>query len=76
MNPTRNQRIAVVGGGLGGISAAASLAAEGFPVALFEKNAHLGGKLNQLELAGFRFDLGPSILILPQIFRALFERVG
>ena len=41
-----------------------------------EVAAHLGGKLNQLELAGFRFDLGPSILILPQIFRALFERVG
>jgi diapolycopene oxygenase len=66
----------VIGGGLGGISAAVSLAADGFDVRLVEKNGHLGGKLNLLEKDGFSFDLGPSILTLPHIFRSLFNRAG
>lgn len=72
----RRETVLVVGGGLGGLSVAASLAAEGFHVVLHEKNSHLGGKLNLHEEKGFKFDLGPSILILPQIFARLFERAG
>ena len=69
-------RVAVVGAGLGGLSAAASLAAAGYAVTLFEKNPQLGGKLNVLERDGFSFDLGPSIMTLPQIFRDLFAPAG
>lgn len=76
MAERRSQRVAVIGAGLGGISAAASLATQGFPVTVFEKNEKIGGKLNQAERGGFRFDLGPSILILPHLFRRLFERAG
>jgi diapolycopene oxygenase len=76
MTVRRGQRVVVVGAGLGGISAAISLASEGFDVTVFEKNAHVGGKLNHQEVGGYRFDLGPSILILPHIFRRLWERVG
>lgn len=61
---------------MGGISAAASLAAAGYEVEIYEKNDHVGGKLNLLQKNGFSFDLGPSILTLPHIFRALFERAG
>ena len=68
--------IAVVGAGLGGVSAAISLAQEGYAVTLFEKNRQIGGKLNELKAEGFTFDLGPSILTLPHIFRRLFERSG
>lgn len=64
--------VVVIGGGLGGLSAAVSLAQSGFNVTLFEKNHHLGGKLNRLEQDGFGFDLGPSILTMPQIFEKLF----
>jgi diapolycopene oxygenase len=71
-----NKKVAVVGAGLGGIAAALSLATEGFEVELFEKNERIGGKLNLLEKEGYSFDLGPSILILPQYFRSLFERAG
>ncbi|MBN2491580.1 MAG: NAD(P)-binding protein, partial [Planctomycetes bacterium] len=70
------KKVIVIGGGLGGISAAASLAAEGFEVEVIEKNAHLGGKLNVLEKEGFSFDLGPSILTMPHIFERLFLRAG
>ncbi len=69
-------RVAVIGAGLGGLAAAVTLAAAGFKVDIFEKNRHLGGKLNRLVQDGFGFDLGPSILTLPQIFRQLFERAG
>jgi len=68
--------VAVIGAGLGGLSAAISLAAEGFKVSVFEKNDKAGGKLNVLRRQGFSFDLGPSILTMPQIFQSLFEQAG
>jgi len=58
------------------MSASVMLASKGFHVTLLEKNQHLGGKLNQLEVGGFSFDLGPSIFTLPHIFRPLFEGDG
>ena len=70
------KKVIVIGGGLGGLSAAAALAAEGFHVSLHEKNDKLGGKLNEMSLQGFKLDLGPSIIILPQLFRRIFERAG
>lgn len=72
-----NQKNAIViGGGLGGLSAAISLAAKGCNVTLIEKNDHLGGKLNLLEIDGYSFDMGPSIFTLPQYFESLFARAG
>ncbi|SJM92400.1 phytoene desaturase family protein [Crenothrix polyspora] len=76
MNATQNKHVVVIGAGLGGLSAAISLASEGFSVDLLEKNDKVGGKLNVLEKDGFSFDLGPSILTMPHIFQRLFERVG
>ncbi len=76
MNTNNKPHIVVIGAGLGGLSAAISLATEGFSVDLLEKNDKVGGKLNVLEKDGFTFDLGPSILTMPHIFRALFERAG
>ncbi|HNT97370.1 MAG TPA: phytoene desaturase family protein [Elusimicrobiales bacterium] len=72
----KDKKAVVIGAGIGGLSAAVSLACAGYEVALFEKNKGPGGKLNQLEKDGFRFDLGPSILTMPQIFRDLFARAG
>ena len=68
--------IAIIGAGIGGMSAAIMLARQGLRVTLIEKNQHLGGKLNLLETSGFKFDLGPSIFTLPQVFRPLFESGG
>ena len=70
------KRVIVIGSGLGGISAAISLAQEGYAVAIHEKNAQIGGKLNVLKAQGYSFDLGPSILTLPHLFGRLFERSG
>ncbi len=68
------KQILVLGAGLGGISAAISLAQEGYGVTIIEKNAQIGGKLNVLEVDGYTFDLGPSILTLPHLFEELFAR--
>ena len=70
------QHIVVIGAGLGGLSAAISLATEGFSVDLLEKNDKVGGKLNILHKDGFSFDLGPSILTMPHIFEQLFTKAG
>ncbi len=67
------KKIIIIGGGLGGISAAIRLAQRGFDVSLYEKNNHIGGKVNRLETEGFGFDLGPYILTMPYIFKNLFN---
>lgn len=72
----RQQKIVIIGAGLGGLSAAISLATEGFEVCLLDKNDKIGGKLNVMEKQGFTFDMGPSILTMPHIFRNLFEQAG
>ncbi|MGE7877739.1 phytoene desaturase family protein [Peribacillus muralis] len=72
----KNKTVIIIGGGLGGLSAAISLAQAGYDVSLYEKNNHIGGKLNRLDQDGFGFDLGPSILTMPQIFERLFTASG
>lgn len=70
------KKVVVIGGGLGGLSAAISLQQKGYDVDIYEQNKHLGGKLNRLEQDGFGFDLGPSILTMPHIFETLFQQSG
>ncbi|MGF2617808.1 phytoene desaturase [Rossellomorea vietnamensis] len=66
----------VIGGGLGGLSTAISLASKGHKVTVFEKNERAGGKLNIRKGKGYSFDTGPSILTMPWVLENLFERAG
>jgi phytoene desaturase len=66
----------VVGGGLAGLAAAVELTTAGVKVTVVERNAHLGGKMNVLDEAGFRFDMGPTILTMPQVVRGIIARSG
>lgn len=70
------KKVIVIGAGLGGLSAAIRLAAEGFSVCVLEKNENVGGKVNLLESNGYSFDTGASLLTMPHIFRELFEAAG
>lgn len=70
------ERVGIIGGGLGGLAAACTLAARGYQVVLFEKSAWLGGKAAVLQSHGFRFDMGPTILTLPSVLRRLFDEAG
>ena len=68
--------VGIIGGGLGGLAAAATLAARGHKVTLLEKNAWLGGKAAVLEEDGFRFDMGPTILTMPRVLERVFGESG
>jgi diapolycopene oxygenase len=70
------ERVAIVGGGLGGLAAACTLAARGHRVELFEAGSHLGGKAAELNASGFRFDMGPTILTVPEVLRRVFAEAG
>ncbi|MBN1408103.1 MAG: phytoene desaturase [Calditrichaceae bacterium] len=71
-----NKSIGVIGGGLGGLTAALRLAKNGFKVSLFEKNQSLGGKMNQVIHGGYRFDTGPSLLTMPFVIDELYYYLG
>ncbi|MEU4161951.1 NAD(P)-binding protein, partial [Actinoplanes sp. NPDC026670] len=60
--------VVVVGAGVGGLAAAVRLAAAGHRVTVHERAAEAGGKLAVYERDGYRFDTGPSLLTLPQVF--------
>ena len=73
MKTNKTEKIGIIGGGLGGLAAACTLAARGYQVVLFEANPWLGGKAAELNQQGFRFDMGPTILTLPSVLRRIFE---
>ncbi len=70
------KRIAIIGGGLGGLAAACTLAARGYSVAVYEKSPWLGGKAAELKEAGFRFDMGPTIVTIPAVLKQIFDEAG
>ncbi len=70
------KRIGIIGGGLGGLASACTLAARGYSVVLYERNEWLGGKAAVLEQDGFRFDMGPTIVTLPSVLRRIFAEAG
>jgi diapolycopene oxygenase len=72
----RNKPVIVIGGGLGGLASACTLAARGHRVVLFESNKWMGGKAAVHEEGGFRFDMGPTILTMPSVLRRIFAEAG
>ncbi len=70
------KQIAVIGSGFAGLSAATSLASEGYAVTIYEKNATPGGRARKFMSDGFTFDMGPSWYWMPDVFEAYFNRFG
>src|SRR5687767_14006772 len=68
--------VGVIGGGLGGLAAAAVLSARGHDVVVFDQNSWMGGKAALLEQDGFRFDMGPTILTVPAVLRRIYSEAG
>jgi len=76
MNNAGEKKVLIVGGGLGGLSAAIHLRLAGFDVSVYEANERVGGRANLIERDGFRFDTGPSLLNYPWVFERLFAAAG
>ena len=73
---TISKKALIIGAGVGGIATAVSLAQKGFEVEVYEKNATPGGRCGQMTQEGHRFDLGATILLMPSIYRNVFEGLG
>ncbi len=66
----------VIGAGIGGIATAARLARHGFQVTVLEKNATPGGRCNQIVKDGHRFDIGPTLFLMPEVWEETFAALG
>ena len=71
-----SQKAIVIGAGVGGLTAAMKLAHAGLDVELYEKSAVPGGRCGRVEVGDFRFDLGPTILLMPFVLQQAFESIG
>ncbi|NUU76999.1 phytoene desaturase family protein [Paenibacillus xylanilyticus] len=71
-----SRKVVIVGAGFGGLSCAIRLASQGVRVTMLERQAHAGGKLQQVILDGYHFDRGPSTITMPSAFRSVFEHAG
>ncbi len=69
-------RVVVIGAGVGGLSVALELKRHGFDVLVLERNGGIGGKASERTEAGFRWDEGPSILVMPWVYQTLFRASG
>lgn len=79
----RGDRVAIIGGGIGGLAAAASLATHGLDVALYEALPHLGGKIRRISPEGLAtdavadpIDTGPTVFTMRWVFDELFAEAG
>ena len=71
-----NKKVVVIGAGIGGLGTAGLFAKKGYDVTVLEKNATLGGRANIFEADGFKFDMGPSWYLAPDLFEHFFNLMG
>jgi phytoene desaturase len=72
----KHKRIVIIGAGPGGLAAALLLAQAGLRVTILERQPRVGGRTTTLEVDGFRFDLGPTFFLYPQVLESIFKAVG
>jgi phytoene desaturase len=71
-----NKSTIIIGAGLGGITLAARLARSGHQVTVLEKNPGPGGRCGQLVCEGHRFDTGPTLFLMPEVFEETYSALG
>lgn len=70
------EKVIIIGAGMGGLSAAIRLLLAGYQVEIYEKNQTPGGKMSQIQAQGYTFDVGPTIVMMPDLYRQPFELAG
>ncbi|MDX1502400.1 MAG: phytoene desaturase family protein [Thermoanaerobaculia bacterium] len=76
MSSRKPRRAVVVGAGPGGLASAMLLARAGVDVTVLERHDRVGGRTSTIEQDGFRFDLGPTFFLYPQVLRSIFQMCG
>lgn len=71
-----NKKVIVIGAGVAGLSSAIRLQNAGYQVEIFEKEAMPGGKMHQIRENGYTFDVGPTLVMMPSVYREVFELAG
>lgn len=66
----------VIGAGLGGLASAMRLGAKGYQVTVLDRLDRAGGRGSSITKGGHRFDLGPTIVTVPQVYEELWEACG
>lgn len=66
----------IIGAGIAGIASSIRLALKGYQVELFEAGPIAGGKLSEMKMNDFRFDMGPSLFTMPHYVDELFTLAG
>src|SRR5579871_2315340 len=72
----KKKGVAIVGAGPGGLASAMLLAQRGFRVQVFEKQDVIGGRSAEVRLGEYRFDLGPTFLMMKFLLDELFAEGG
>lgn len=70
------KKVVIIGAGMAGLACGARLAKLGHEVQIFEASNQVGGKCRTIWIEGFGFDIGPSLLTLPAVYRDLFLKTG
>lgn len=52
------------------------LARAGLQVTVIEKQPRVGGRTSSIEAQGYRFDLGPTFFLYPEILQEIFQETG
>ncbi|MEM6275498.1 MAG: phytoene desaturase family protein [Pseudomonadota bacterium] len=66
----------VIGAGLGGLAAAMRLGAKGYAVKVLDRLDRVGGRGSSISKGGHRFDLGPTIVTVPEVYEKLWAACG
>ena len=70
------KKVVVIGGGFAGMAAAAQLQQASMEVTLVERHSMLGGRARTWQSGAYRFDMGPSWYLMPEVFDGFFADLG
>ena len=76
MKQTSNKKVAIIGAGPGGLTAAMILAHRGFDVEVFEKDGVVGGRNKPVMMGDYTFDAGPTFLMMKYLLDDVFAAAG
>lgn len=70
------KKVIIIGAGTAGLAAGIRLQTLGYQCEIYEKNDRVGGRMYQIKEHGFTFDVGPTIVMMPNLYREVFEFSG